>query len=59
MILPSTAKETDTFIYIKKEDAAAIKADVDFTAIQGQQSDLHGNIIGYINGKLVIIVRDF
>lgn len=58
MILPSSAKESESFIYIKKEDANAIKNDVGFTPIIGAQSDIHGNIIGFINGKTVIIVRD-
>lgn len=58
MILPTKAKETEAYIYIVKEDAAAIKANPDFEEIQGLQSELHGNVIGYVNGKIVIIVRE-
>lgn len=59
MTLPSSAVETNCFIYINKEDAPTIEASSEFTPIRGQHPDLHGIVIGYIKGKLVIINRVF
>lgn len=59
MILPSAAKETEAYIYVSKADAILIESDPEFEPIQGTLSNVHGNVVGYINGKLVIIVREF
>jgi len=59
MILPPNAKESEAYIYVSKEDAILIEADPEFEPIQGTQSNVHGNVVGFINGKLVIIVREF
>ena len=59
MSLPASAKITDNYIYIDKNDAEEVIADPLFTPIVGIPKNLHGNIIGYYEGKMVILLRVF
>jgi len=55
MDLPSSVKESEAYIYADADAAALIIQDEEFEPIQGSQTIVRGNIIGMINGKMVII----